>query len=212
MGVTIYYSGTLKTPESVHNLITEVSDIARSNNWKYQIIGDSWEDEVTFEMDLQNEEEPRFSGNSGLKGIVVQAHPELSGLSLLFDRDGACRTLTEMARDMHERNTGAQISTQDAGINAHIRIIGLLQYVADKYLEDWELEDDSGFAVHGNRNQAVKVFEAVDDAIQAVTEAFDTIEMPEDITGRETEFLDLVEARIRTYLPGAEIHRIDEEE
>jgi hypothetical protein len=77
---------------------------------------------------------------------------------------------------------------------------------------EWHIEDDSGYAMHREREKAQQVFEAVDDAIHAITEAFGTIEVPNDIAGQEDKFLSMVEDRIRTFLPDAEIHRIDEEE
>jgi len=211
MGVTIYYRGVLKEPRNVHDLISEVSDIARTNTWGVQVVDNAWDESVSLQMVFEDGE-PHFEGNAGLKGIVLDVHPDIDGLPLLFDKSGTCRSFVEMAEPARKRHGVSHVSTQYAGIDAHIRLIRFLEYIGDAYMLEWSIEDDSGYAAHRDRAKAQLVFEAVDDAIHAVTEAFSTIDMPEDITGKEEEFLSMVEDRIRTYLPDAEIHRLDEEE
>lgn len=211
MGVTIYYGGTLKTPSDVHALVSEVRDIAHSNQWRYDLLDDSWDSDITVSMDYEDEE-PVFDGNSGLKGIALHTHPDLDQMTLLFDGEGKTRTREEVAYDPKRRLGVTHISTQRAGVDIHIQLVNFLKYVGDKYMSEWRMEDDSGYLTHQDRDKARQVFEAIEDAINAVTEAFDTIEMPEDITGREEEFLSLVEDRIRTFLPGIEVRRIEEHE
>jgi hypothetical protein len=211
MGVTIYYRGVLKVPELILDLIAEVSDIAKSNKWAIHILDNPWDSDVTLYMS-DDEDDPMYKGNAGLKGVVLDPHPEVDGLSLLFDRTGICRSFTEMAEPEDNRPGITHVSTQAAGIDTHIQLLGFLEYIGNSYMSEWHIEDDSGYAMHRERDKAQQVFEAVDDAIHAITEAFGTIEVPNDIAGQEDKFLSMVEDRIRTFLPDAEIHRIDEEE
>jgi hypothetical protein len=106
------------------------------------------------------------------------------------------------------------VKTQFAGIDTHIRLAQLFEYIGEKYMQDWKLIDDSGYTTHRDRAQALEVFEVIDDAIKALTEAMDTIHIPENLNGNEEAFLSTIEDRIRTFLPGTEIRRIviDEEE
>jgi hypothetical protein len=211
MGVTIYYRGVLKVPELIQDLIAEVSDIAKSNKWAVHILDNPWDSVVTLYMS-EDEDDPTYKGNAGLKGVVLDPHSEVDGLSLLFDRTGICRSFTEMAEPEDNRPGITHVSTQTAGIDTHIQLLGFLEYIGNSYMSEWHIEDDSGYAMHREREKAQQVFEAVDDAIHAITEAFGTIEVPNDIAGQEDKFLSMVEDRIRTFLPDAEIHRIDEEE
>ena len=211
MGVTIYYRGVLKDPGSVEQLINEVGDIAKSNNWKYHILNDPWDAPVTVHV-INTDEDSQLEGNAGLKGIVLDPHPDLGGLSLLFDQEGTCRTIDEMAQPPGKRTGVSHVSTQYAGLDMHMQLVHFLEYVGVTYMQEWQIEDDSGYHTHHDPEKAKEIFDAVEDAIDAVTEAFDTIEIPDDLEGREEEFLAMVEKRIRTYLPGVEIKRIDEEE
>jgi hypothetical protein len=136
----------------------------------------------------------------------------VDGLSLLFDRTDTCRSFEEMAEPESNRPAISHVSTQAAGIDTHIQLLGFLEYIGNAYMREWHIDDDSGYAVHHDKDKARLVFEAVDDAIHAITEAFETIDLPNDIAGHEDEFLSMVEDRIRTFLPDAEIHRLDEEE
>jgi hypothetical protein len=211
MGVTIYYRGVLKTPELIQDLIAEVTDIAKTNKWATHILDNPWDQDISLYMS-DDDDDPRFEGNAGLKGVLVDLHPDIDGLPLLFDRTGTCRSFEEMAEPEENRPAISHVSTQTAGIDTHIQLLGFLEYIGNTYMREWHIDDDSGYFLHQDKEKAQHVFDAVNDAIAAVTEAFNTIEMPEDIRGKEEEFLSLIENRIRTFLPDAEIHRIDEEE
>src|SRR5690606_35450605 len=140
MGVTIYYNGVLKSPHDVHALISETSDIARTKQWKSEILDDSWDHDVTLEADFDGEM-IQLDGNSGLKGIILHPHPSLDGLSLLFDRDGICRSLREMAEAPEKRFGVSHLCTQEAGVDLHIQLVRFLQYIGGRYMQSWHLED-----------------------------------------------------------------------
>jgi hypothetical protein len=211
MGVTIYYRGVFRHTSEIREFIDEVCDIATTNQWEYQVLDDSWDQPVSIRISY-DEEGAHYEGNSGLKGVILNPHPELDSFTLLFDSDGVCRPLVEMTETTARRHGVSHLSTQDAGVEIHMEMIHFLEYIGNRYMKEWSIEDDSGYFTHREAEKARQVFEAVGDAIDAVTEAFDSIEMPEDLAGKEEEFLDMVEQRIRTYLPGVEIRRVSEDE
>lgn len=211
MGVTLHYHGILSDPNTVSALITEMSDIAIANNWKYQVLDDPWDSEVTLQVEHQGDV-ATFTGNAGLKGVIVSVHPESEGLSLLFDHAGVTRSLLDMTLPPEKRIAISQTKTQYAGIDVHIKLVHLLEYVGKKYMREWRLEDDSGYLKHRDRDRALEVFHLVGDAINALTEAFDTIDIPDEIKNDENKVIAMIEDRIKTYLPGAEIMRVEEEE
>ena len=211
MGVTLYYHGSLRQPQDVHGLISELTDIATANHWKYHVLDDPWDKEVTVKL-VHDEGLARFVGNAGLKGIVLSPHPESEGVHLLFDKEGVLRSLLEMTDPPDKRDGFAFTKTQFAGIDVHIQLVHLLEHIGKKYMQEWHLEDDSGYMKHRDRERALEVFHTISDAINAITEAFDTIDIPENIKEDEAKFISLVEERIRTFLPGAEIMRVRDEE
>jgi hypothetical protein len=212
MGVTLYYHGTLRKPQDVHDLVTELTDIATANHWKYHILDDPWDAPV--DLRLEHEEgKASFIGNAGLKGIILVTHPECEGVHLLFDKDGVLRSLLTMTEPPAKRDSLGFTKTQFAGVDVHIELVHLLEHIGNKYMKDWHLEDDCGYIKHRDRERALAVFHTIDDAINAVTEAFETLEIPEDLKKEnEEEFIAKVQERIKLYLPGAEITSIRDEE
>jgi hypothetical protein len=82
-------------------------------------------------------------------------------------------------------------------------------------MREWKLEDESGYVEHRDREKAQQHFHLISDMMNALTDALDTIEIPDTLKHEdEQEFMTKVEERIRTFLPGAEIRavRLDEEE
>jgi hypothetical protein len=218
MGVTLYYQGQLRDPQDIAQLIEEVTDIAKASGWKYHVLDDPWDEPVDLTFEDQ-EGDPAFIGNAGLKGVVLIPHAKADAVDLLFDNEGKLRTVFDMAEPPEDRMGVVSTKTQFAGISAHIQIVHFLEYIGTKYMSSWKLEDESGYARHKNRQRAEQVFQKIGDVMNAVSEAMDTIEIPDDIQDKEKEeeFLAMVEDRIRTYLPGVEvlrgnIHEDEEEE
>jgi hypothetical protein len=42
MGITIHYSGTLRSPQLIQPIISEVEDICKSMDWNFQHFDDSF--------------------------------------------------------------------------------------------------------------------------------------------------------------------------
>ncbi len=215
MGVTLYYRGKLKSPENVTDLVAEMTDIANTMRWKYHTLDDPWDEEVTLALE-HREGVANLTGNAGLKGIMVMAHPESENLSLLFDKEGVCRSLLAMTDPPEKRDDWAFTKTQFAGIDTHIRLVTLFEYVAARYMREWEIMDDCYYVEHRDRERSLQVFHTIDQAIDTLTEALSTIETrPEGNDPDDQKFFALIEERIRTYLPGVEIYQVradDEEE
>lgn len=211
MGVCIYYSGALHQPEMVHDLVSELTEIAKSNKWKYHLLDNPWDEPV--DLKIQHKPESgNLVGNAGLKGILLLAHPECEPVNLFFDKDGNLRHVLTMTLPEEERDTFCFTKTQFAGVDIHIQLVHLLEYIGNKYMKTWELMDDCTYVENRDRAKALEVFHVISDAINAVGEAFDTIDMNEVSNPADPEFTKLIEQRIQTFLPGAEIKTIVVEE
>lgn len=208
MGVMLYYQGTLRTPQDVGDLITEMKDISTANRWKHRIIDDPWDTEVNLKLEHRNGI-ASFVGNAGLKGIVISPHPESESVWLLFDKNGVLSSLLDMTDPPEKRQPSAFTKTQFAGIDLHIKLVNLLEYVGQKYMREWNLMDDCGYIEHRDREKAEEVFHIIDNAINALTEAFNTVEQSEDLNPDDPNFAEKVEERIKAFLPGAEIRKFE---
>ena len=125
MGLTIHYSGKLRNPDSLTELIKEAIDISESMHWPYELI----------------DPEPDIP----VSGILVA--PEGSEpLWLTFHHEGfMCNPmLFEYVRKVEGKDIPADAEqwlftkTQYAGVEAHIAMIKFLRYLSGKYFDRFE--------------------------------------------------------------------------
>jgi hypothetical protein len=129
MGLSIRYSGTIKDPVLIDELITEVADICQSLSWIYHII-----------------KEPNADQLNGICFYPKDCEP----VFLTFLPGGRmCSPVNLMNRDIYEANEleaeliyTTSTKTQFAGPDAHIAVIKLLRYLKEKYFAVFELSDE----------------------------------------------------------------------
>lgn len=132
MGLTIYYSGKLRNPDLISDLVQEAADIAQSMQWSYEILEDDPDVPVS--------------------GILVA--PEGSEpLWLTFHKEGFM--CNPMLYDHVLQVEGQEIpadaeqflftKTQYAGVEAHMAMIRLMRHLSQKYFEHFELHDESQY-------------------------------------------------------------------
>ena len=138
MGLSIHYSGRLKNPALLPELIAEVKDIAEVYEWKYHV----------FEQQFP---EGRLTGNShdgNLYGISFSP-PECEAVWLCFlsnrRMSGPANLLFHDPDDTDSEDLNLytlSVKTQFAGMGIHRIIIHLLRHLQEKYLADFELQDE----------------------------------------------------------------------
>lgn len=144
MGLSIHYSGTIRSSEMIKELASEVAEICQSLNWSFNIIDDNG-DEIEGIVFSPEKSEPTcltFHTNGklcspfGLKNkeayIAHGLDPELMYM---------CHT-----------------KTQYAGPDVHIAIVKLLRYVSKKYLENFKMYDESMYWDNSDEQLTYKRF------------------------------------------------------
>ena len=164
MGLTIHYSGKLRSPDLLSSLIHEAADISTSMKWPYEII----------------EKSPDIP----VEGILIS--PEGSEpLWLTFHEDGfMCNPmLYEYVLKVEGKGIPADAEqwlftkTQYAGVDAHIAMIKLLRYLKEQYFEKLEVHDESGYWETNNEEKCREIFDRYDSLMNAVGEALDEMEV-----------------------------------
>jgi hypothetical protein len=144
MGVTIHYSGKLKTPETVIPLMDEVEEICFTNNWSCQRINPEGIVERDDFPDADNPIQYAFEkGMSQLWGITFKPHQECESVGLLFDIEGVMHS--PMSIILKDKKPFNFTKTQFAGPETHIVLIKLLLYLKKKYFKSMKISDDGGY-------------------------------------------------------------------
>lgn len=141
MGLSFHYSGRIVNPESLPELIEEVTDICKVYHWKYYI----------FERQFPKNAIGKTDFTDRLYGICFTP-PECETVSVCFLSNG------RMSGPMLLQNWGDSdveeekeylymnfVKTQYAGWAIHRNIIQLFRHLNEKYLSDFTLNDEGQY-------------------------------------------------------------------
>ncbi len=189
MGVTIHYSGTLKSPDQIQLLMQEMHELADEAGWEIAPVGP----ETCYDQNAR----PLH-----VEGAYILLHPEMETLSLIFDSKGelinyeflesqdffrtnpearekieqskvymvddsgnmVAKNLSEMI-DYETMLYGDFTKTQFAGPYAHIMLCKLLKYLSGKYFSVFEVHDDSEYWETGDVEKLIERMNIVNVAI-----------------------------------------------
>jgi len=169
MGLSIHYSGQLKDPTLITELMVEVVDICKELDWKYRLISGPNSDKLT--------------------GIVFSpAGSEPICLTCLPD-GRLCSPFNLMHKELYEENDldaeliyTTSTKTQYAGMETHIAIIKLLRHLKEKYFSAFELIDEGGYWETMDEKILLGQFTTYETAINRLAEALGQIEPIENET------------------------------
>ena len=142
MGLSIHYSGLLRNYALIENLINECEDICKSLEWDYHI----WEKKSNAN-DYVHLSNPAFINYTieDLKGISFTPK-ESETVSLVFFPSGILCSPGKLKYNNPVTNElmveTVSVKTQYAGMDVHLTILNLLQYLKDKYFSVFELSDE----------------------------------------------------------------------
>lgn len=126
MGLSIHYSGDIRSKEFIDSLTEEVTDICKTLEWPIHLFND---DEIRGVCFSPKGGEPVFltfnKDGRMLSPIIIQEKSVYNNLQLTEELVFSIST-----------------KTQYAGIDAHISIITLLKYISAKYLKNFTLIDE----------------------------------------------------------------------
>ena len=135
MGVTIHFSGKLKSPDDFIQAMAISEEFAEANTMPYQY----FEEDDKLLLRVKNEEDWDYQGP--VKGIRLQPHPNSDPLLLEFDENYIVQQYCK---------------TQFAGASIHLKIIELLRKL-ESYFENllvndegeyWETNDEAVLQEH----------------------------------------------------------------
>lgn len=173
MGLSIHYSGAIRSMHLLDELITETADICQSLGWAYHLINEDGED--------------------NLKGIIFSPENCEPVMLTFLPDERMCSFVNLMNRDMYD---GVQFDkelmyttstkTQFAGAEAHMALIKLLRFLKEKYFKEFELQDEGQYWETGDEKNFLRKFNQYEYALEFVR---DTLTEMKTEAGETTESL-----------------------
>jgi len=185
MGVTIHYGGAIRSLDMIDELVDEIVEISKANDWKYKIIDTNKQKNNSHKDQLPH-----------LKGISFGAAKSESVWLTFNDQRKLLSPMVAMfTHDIVEEENvkyHAFTKTQFAGVEYHIKLVKILKYVSKKYFSDWRVSDESSYYETEDREQLVDCMNIIDRSMAALTDAFNV--HGEDIAQKsEEEIKDFIE-------------------
>jgi hypothetical protein len=170
MGLSIHYSGTIKTYDLVPQLVEEIGDVCAAMQWKTTTIG-----------------------NEQLNGIAFSSY-KCEPLFLTINKKGKLVSPILLEYKI-EPATTISVKTQFARIDVHIAVIKFLRYLAEKYFSKFDLEDERGYWETNNEQFLAKRFKDYEAVFDFVIGALKNIparknETADSLASRITAYLE----------------------
>jgi hypothetical protein len=180
MGLSFHYSGSISKPELLPELIDEVHDIARSQNWK----------PVLFGCKLPEEAFGKNKFNHEIYGIVFTP-TECESVPICFLSNGRMSSPWHLSSFGNSEKKNEKdylylisVKTQYAGIEMHQFLIHFFRHLETKYLADFRLLDEGGYWESNDPEILKANFKKYTRLIDGFADALDTIPM---LPGENTE-------------------------
>ena len=162
MGLSIHYSGTIRSNEMIKELASEVAEICQSLNWSFNIIDDNGDE---------------------IEGIVFS--PKKSEpICLTFHTNGKlCSPFGFKNKEAYiahgldpELMYMCHTKTNYAGPDVHIAIVKLLRYVSQKYLENFKMYDEGLYWENNDEYATCNQFAQHNAALDSMADSLSCLE------------------------------------
>ena len=194
MGLSIHYSGQIRDYALIEDLVNECEDICKSLNWDYH----TWIKESSIHDDAHIDNAD-FIGYAmeDLKGISILPK-ECEPVDLAFFPSGKlCSTMKLRFNDATTNDLMVEYistKTQYAGMDVHVTVLKLLQYLKDKYFSFFELSDEGMYWETKNLEVLKSQFARYNFIVNSVRNALSDFkampgETPESLADRLEELL-----------------------
>ncbi|MBN2009698.1 hypothetical protein JW960_10180 [candidate division KSB1 bacterium] len=203
MGVTIFFKGTLKNTNLIDSFIDEMTDIAQTMKWEYQILDDDWSQPATATLSF-DEGRGEITSDLGLKGISISLHPGCESLPLYFNADGALRTPMSviMINDgtMKPETASNFVKTQFAPPAVHISIVKLLKYINKVYVPDLTVMDESDYWETEDRDTLIQRTGFLNKKLDQIGDTLNSIDNQEIKNCSPEQLAEILERRLKQFL------------
>lgn len=164
MGLSIHYSGMLRSPDVLPSLIEEAADIAESLHWPYECVEKTTAIPVSGILIAPDGSEPLWL-TFHEEGFMC--NPMLYEYVLKVEGKGIPK----------EAESWLFTKTQYAGVDAHIAMIKLLRYLSQQYFSRLELHDESKYWETNDEALCREIFSKYDFMIKEVGAALNELEI-----------------------------------
>lgn len=153
MGLTIHYSGKLKSASQLYELIDEARDIAIGNDWDYDVFHEKYHND-TFSSGLDLEK---------LYGIIITPK-DFEPLSFTFLSDGrmcGIQNFNLLAMEEYIATNHVftiSINTLDLDVEIHKQLIVILDYISKKYIQEFKCFDEGQYWETRNEELLKEIF------------------------------------------------------
>jgi hypothetical protein len=164
MGLSIHYSGRLRKAEDLPFLVEEVKDVSDVYGWKYKIHDNCFPDNT-------------FDGHTSFENIygISFTPTDCETISIAFLSNGTmvCPVRVLFFADSGDETQRSYIytvsvKTQFAGAIVHQLLIRLFKYLNGKYLDDFNLSDESYYWETDDENLMRERFKLYDNLLDNV--------------------------------------------
>lgn len=165
MGITIHYQGKLNRPDLADAFCEEMEDIARTMDWKYNVIND------------EPDSEP-----FPVKGIIISPHEKSEPLVFTFDPEGNLRNafMLQFLGEEPDLTWYNHTKTQFAPPDVHIAIVKLLKYLQQKYIGNLKVTDEGSYWETGDADLLKKKMDFLNSRMDELAGLLETLETEQD--------------------------------
>jgi hypothetical protein len=161
MGLSIHYNGHFNKKTLLKRMIEEVKDIAEIYKWEYYV----------FEDEFPGADFGKAQYGKNIYGICFTP-PQCETVWLTFLSNGKMSNPVNLQFYGNSKNRKEQqylymlsVKTQYAGIEIHKLIIHLLKHLSEKYLQDFNINDEGEYWETGNEQLLQEIFKRYTDLI-----------------------------------------------
>lgn len=200
MGITISFQGTLKNTSLVQPLLEELTDIADTLNWEYDILNEDWSKPSTAAL-TYNDNGAEIIGDLSLKGISISLHPDCESLDLYFDSEGNLTTPMSTVLLNEGKITKdklfSSVKTQFAPPDIHISIIKLLKYLKKRYIPDLTVFDEGDYWETGDKEILIRKISFINEKLDTLQEIIFDIEIENADQYSSEQLAKILEEKLR---------------
>jgi len=171
MGLSIHYSGAIKDPRLLPELIDEVRSICESLKIKYRL----------FKTELPIEDFGKEEYRKDIYGIWFTPK-NCEPVSMCFLSNGIMSNPVNLKTFGFSERTDYKkylkynsTKTQYAGIEIHKFIIKLIRHLSEKYLKDFTVDDEGGYWESGDETILKKQFDRYNFLTDSFADALENI-------------------------------------
>jgi hypothetical protein len=187
MGLSIHYSGTIRSQSLINELAIETADICKSLDWKYRF------------LNRPNE--------YNLEGIIFSPQDCEPVMFTFLPDNNMCSYVHLMFSDTYDEKQFSKelmytssTKTQFASADAHIALIKLIRFLSNKYFSSFKLSDEGEYWETNDEKTFRKNFARYESALNAVDDVLNN--MPDVHTESTDSFADRIEKELKKRFGG----------